>query len=571
MKKHFIAIGLVTVFIIIILSSMYASPPGFERYLVNINPARSAGIMKAIIASGGRVEHVYNLLPDWIAVRVPGKALKGIFHIPGIFYTEKDGAVRALQQALPWGVDKIDAERVHPDNKGTGIPVAVLDTGIDYYHPDLDANYKGGYDFVNGDDDPLDDNGHGTHAAGTVAAEDNELGIIGAAPEAFLYAVKVLDVSGNGYYSDIIAALDWCVSNNIAVANMSLGGNFRSRALEQACNNAYNAGVLLVAAAGNDNSKNIFYPARFNSVIAVGAVDENNERAWFSNYGSAIELAAPGMNILSPVLNSSYEMWGGTSMAAPHVAGTAALVIASGVINNSDVRARLQNTAEDLGEPGKDNYFGYGLVDAEAAVSGIAPPPPPPPEEEVVAITKSLYDSKKLELSVEAVSSDAPAGASPAAVPVLTITGNPVLPGEPFEMEYNSIKGKYSAKIRGVLNKPDEITVLSSHGGSAATQNIDNKFKAVSAGLSLQVYPNPFNPETTIKYSVDNTVPVSIKIYNELGQVVRTLINETQNSGKYTAVWNGRDEYGHQLSSGIYYCRLSAGSASYVLNISLVK
>ncbi|MCK4965729.1 S8 family peptidase, partial [bacterium] len=472
MKKYLISIGLIMTLLVVIFGSDYASPPPQKQYLILINPALTTGIMRAIDASGGKVTHVYNSIPNILAIRIPEKALQGISHMPGIVYTEVDAVAHAVQEELPWGVDRIDAELVHPENKGTGVPVAVIDTGIDSDHPDLAGNYNGGYDFVNGDNDPNDDEGHGTHVAGTIAAEDNDEGVIGAAPEASLYALKVLDSNGSGYYSDIIAALDWCVSNNISVANMSLGGGFRSRALEQACKSAYNAGVLLVAAAGNENSRSVLYPAEYNSVIAVAATDESDSRAWFSNYGSAIELAAPGVNILSTALGGGYVSGNGTSMSTPHVSGTAALVYASGVSKNFDVRARLQSTAEDLGEAGKDNYFGYGLVDAEAAVSGGVTPPPPPPGEEIVTITKLTHDSRKQELSIEATSSDAPARTDPALAPTLTVTGDPILPNEPIEMELDSKKGKYSVKVTGVSVKPNSITVTSSNGGSATTLEI---------------------------------------------------------------------------------------------------
>lgn len=344
------------------------------------------------------------------AIRLPGESEVPMRKAKGVVCLERDAELHALEDELPWGVDRIDAEVVWggtedavnvTGNAGAGVDVAIIDTGIDYNHPDLagnclDADGKTrGYDFANNDSDPMDDNGHGTHVAGIVAAEDNGVGVIGVAPKANLWALKVLDSSGSGSYSNLIDALGWCVENGMEVANMSLGGTFCSRSLQKACNNAYKEGVLLVAAAGNsgESTGRIEYPAKYDSVIAVSALDKNadnpdqsNTIASFSSYGSQIELAGPGVAVLSTVpTNTSYKIsdlsgykkLNGTSMSTPHVVGAAALVIASGAASGaSAIRDQLDNTAEGLGEPGRDNYFGYGLVDAEAAVKEAATPPP---------------------------------------------------------------------------------------------------------------------------------------------------------------------------------------------------
>ena len=334
---------------------------------------------------GGKFKQSYHIIPA-VSAKIPAKAIERLKKHPSVKYVEIDGKVYASKvyataQSLPWGVDRIDAEKVHPYNKGTGIKIAVLDTGIDYTHPDLDDNYKGGYDFVNDDADPMDDNGHGTHVAGIIAAEDNGFGVVGVAPEAYIYAVKVLDSNGSGTVSDVIAGIEWAVDNNMQIVSMSLGTPTYSQSLRDACNAAYNAGLLLVAAAGNNGNlfgigDNVVYPAKFDSVIAVAATDENDERASFSSTGPEVELAAPGVNINSTYLGGSYRLLSGTSMACPHVTGVAALVWkAYPYYNNTQVRERLQQTAEDLGDPGRDNWFGCGLVDAEAAAYVDSTPP----------------------------------------------------------------------------------------------------------------------------------------------------------------------------------------------------
>ena len=297
---------------------------------------------------------------------------------------------------------RIGAGTVHNNpNKGSGIRVGVLDTGIDYTHPDLDANYAGGYDFVNSDADPMDDHYHGTLVAGAIGAEDNgdnNEGVVGVAPLVRLYALKVLDYRGIGYESDIIAALEWAVVNDIDVANMSFGASTASIAFNNAVTDAYNSGLLLVAAAGNSGKCNgqgdkVLFPARFNQVVAVAATNQWDGRPCWSSTGPDVELAAPGSGITSTDLSGGYRSVSGTSVASPHVAGTAALVLASGDltdqdgdgdVDNGDVRLKLQSTAEDIGLPA--TWAGYGLVDAYAAASaGAGPAQDPPPPDDTTA------------------------------------------------------------------------------------------------------------------------------------------------------------------------------------------
>ena len=379
-----------------------------EPMIVMFDPALNEPAQQALVKKfGGEWVKPLGLI-NGAAIRLPEENEIPMGKAKGIVCLEIDAKLHAVEDTLPWGVDRIDAEivwgggedvaNVVTGNAGIGVDVAIIDTGIDYTHPDLNANYKGGYDYVNGDSDPKDDDGHGTHVAGIVAAEDNEVGVIGVAPKANLWALKVLDSTGSGSYSNLIAALDWCVEKGIKVASMSLGGTFRSRSLQKACDNAYKKGVLLVAAAGNngESTGRIEYPAKYDSVIAVSALDKNaddpdssNTTASFSSYGSQIELAGPGVKVYSTMptygvyLNTNYgysqkyDYLSGTSMATPHVSGTAALVIASGIASGaSAVRDQLDKTAEDLGTAGRDDYFGYGLVDAEAAVKEAAAPPP---------------------------------------------------------------------------------------------------------------------------------------------------------------------------------------------------
>ncbi|HDS44745.1 MAG TPA: PKD domain-containing protein [Methanomicrobia archaeon] len=332
----------------------------------------------------GDIKTVYHLQPA-LAASLPPKAVENLERNPKIAYIVRDLEIYTMGEVYDWGVARIDADVVHAGgNTGEGIKVAILDTGIDYTHPDLAANYAGGTDCADKDDDPMDVGGHGTHCAGIVAAALNDAGVIGVAPGAELYAVKVFTDSGGGSYSDVISALEWCIENDIQVISMSFGSSYRSGdpGIEPWINAAYNAGIVLVGAAGNDGNRfatgdSVIYPARYSNVIAVAATDRYDKRASFSSTGPAVELAAPGVAITSTVPGGAYEAWSGTSMACPHVAGTAALVIGSGITDNEAVRLCLQATAEDLGAAGKDNLYGYGLVDAEAAAALPAGNEPP--------------------------------------------------------------------------------------------------------------------------------------------------------------------------------------------------
>ena len=320
---------------------------------------------------GGTIHAVFDLIPA-VAAWVPEEAIDALQRQPGIAYVEDDVVLYAFEQSTPWGVDRIDADLAWPGgNTGAGVDVAILDTGIDSDHPDLavidGVNYSGSVD-KDGSTNPAhwkDGHGHGTHCAGIVAALNNDVGVVGVAPGARLHAVKVLADTGLGYTSDVIQGLDWCAANHVHVASMSLGGG-GSKSLENACDAAFAAGVLLVAAAGNYSGP-VGYPAAYPSVIAVSATDDKDKLASFSNFGPEIELAAPGVRIYSTYKDGSYTYMSGTSMACPHVTGAAALVWASGAASNVAVSDKLTSSAEDIGSPGRDPNFGYGLVDAQKA------------------------------------------------------------------------------------------------------------------------------------------------------------------------------------------------------------
>lgn len=288
------------------------------------------------------------------------------------FRVEGQPSVQA--ETVPVGVSQIKAPGAWDSSRGKGIRVAVLDTGIDSAHPDIAPNYKGGISFVPGQT-TMDGNSHGTHCAGTIAAAINGTGVIGVAPAASLYAVKVLDNSGSGQWSWLIAGINWCIQNKMKVLSMSLGGPGAPAALGAMCDAAWNNGLLLVAAAGNSGGA-IGAPASFPNVIAVSAIDSANVIASFSSRGPKIELCAPGVSVLSTIPGGGYGTKSGTSMACPHVAGTAALAWGGHRwANNVAIRRLLAWTSDNLGVPGRDPLYGYGRVDAEQAAGELAVPP----------------------------------------------------------------------------------------------------------------------------------------------------------------------------------------------------
>lgn len=321
------------------------------------------------------------------------RAIEALQQHADVRYVEVDGTVRAIHhrdghdkgpgggdggggdggdpsQTLPWGIDRIDADVAHANGAtGAGADIAILDTGIDSDHPDLQANLGAGKAFV-----PArgryaqpwdDDNEHGTHCAGIAAGVDNSQGVVGVSTEATLHAVKVLSKSGSGSWSDVAAGLQYTADQGWDVASLSLGASSGSQTIRDACTYAFQNGVLVVAAAGNDSGGPVGYPAVYPEVVAVSATTSNDGFASFSSKGPEVDIAAPGAAIYSTV-PGGYDTFSGTSMACPHVSGAAGLLVANGY-TNAEARDRLFATAEDLGLASDEQ--GNGLLDAEAALA----------------------------------------------------------------------------------------------------------------------------------------------------------------------------------------------------------
>ena len=288
-----------------------------------------------------------------------------------------------------WNLKEIEVEKAWQKTKGKGITVAVIDTGVSKVDDLKNTNFVKGYDFVNDREDASDDNGHGTHVAGTIAqSTNNNFGVAGIAYEASIMPLKVLSASGGGTISDIAEAIIFAADNGANVINMSLGGGGESKLMQEAIDYAYQKGVVIVAAAGNSNRNAAFYPARYPKVIAVSATGSTGEKAPYSNYGAGIDVAAPGgaisrgkngekgdtsggilQNTIDPRTKQSvFSSFQGTSMAAPHVSGVVALIEASGVKDPEKVLQVLKQSSRKVADDTL-NYYGAGHLNAAAAVN----------------------------------------------------------------------------------------------------------------------------------------------------------------------------------------------------------
>ncbi len=328
----------------------------------------------------GTVHRVY----DWDG---PKKTVSGEFSAdtiaalrehPDVRYVENDGTMQAIGQSTPWGIDRTDADLVRRRQGNTepqdGGDIAILDTGIDSDHPDLAEQLGKGKAFTpcgkganTCHQDWDDDNGHGTHCAGIVGAQDNTEGVVGVTTHATLHAVKVLTGRGGGYFSDIAAGIQWVADQGYDVASMSLGGP-KSFLVEDAVEYAYANDVLLVAAAGNLGPciDCVSFPAREPEVVSVGATTPDDSLATFSSTGPQVDILAPGQDIHSTYTDGGYETLNGTSMACPHVAAAGGMLMADGS-SNSQARRTLEESAEPLDlAPEKQ---GHGLLDVKTALN----------------------------------------------------------------------------------------------------------------------------------------------------------------------------------------------------------
>ncbi|MDP4528412.1 S8 family serine peptidase [Alkalimonas delamerensis] len=295
---------------------------------------------------------------------------------PAVEYIELDhkryisDVISPMAQTTPYGITMVQANQVS-DANATNMNVCVIDTGYQYGHSDLPTSGVTGSSFSGHGSWWTDGNGHGTHVAGTIVALNNNIGVVGVLPSGLvgLHNVKIFNDSGNWTHaSNLIQAIQSCQNAGSKVVNMSLGGGSSNTTERNAMTNFFNNGMLLVAAAGNAGNTSFSYPASYDAVVSVAAVDSNKNLANFSQRNSQVEISGPGVNVASTWNNGGYRSISGTSMASPHVAGVAALVWSNHPqCTNAQIRNVLNQTAERRGTSGRNNNYGWGIVRAKVA------------------------------------------------------------------------------------------------------------------------------------------------------------------------------------------------------------
>jgi thermitase len=279
-----------------------------------------------------------------------------------------------------WHIAKIQANRAWEMTTGsTSTLIAVLDTGIAASHPDLVGKVINGYDYVNNDSNPIDDHGHGTQVAGTIAAwGNNGIGVAGVSYQSSIISIKVADSSGYSSYSNIAAGIIEAVNKGAKIINISIAGTESSTALQNAVDEAWGHNVVIIAGAGNAGTEVPMYPAALRNVFAVSATDSSDIKTSWSSYGSYVDISAPGSGIWTTKMDGTYGAVSGTSFSSPVVAGVAALLVSQNPqITNTEIVDRLAKTADDLGVVGYDIKYGYGRVNAYRALTGAGPSLPP--------------------------------------------------------------------------------------------------------------------------------------------------------------------------------------------------
>ena len=367
---------------------------GTTRVIVKFKDGQAAASNKqsAVAAAKGNIKHeIFGT--NAMAIEVPLSALNGLRNNPHVEYVEEDqirypfalstpstGNPYLSGQSVPYGIKQVQADLL-PDTNVGNRRVCIIDSGVDRAHEDLvgnSANMTGVYDSGTGNW-YTDQNSHGTHVAGTIAAVNNSgMGVVGvnSNQRLKLHIVKVFGASGWAYSSTLASAANQCAQYGANVISMSLGGSGSTTTESNTFATLASQGILSIAAAGNAGNTTMSYPAGYSAVMSVGAIDEFKQWASFSQYNSKVEIAGPGVSVLSTVplavKGVKYANLSGTSMATPHVAAVAALVWSYfPSCTGSQIRTTLGKSAQDLGTVGRDTKYGFGLVQARAAYDRI--------------------------------------------------------------------------------------------------------------------------------------------------------------------------------------------------------
>jgi thermitase len=284
---------------------------------------------------------------------------------PNYIYLQNEVPNDLLYLRYQWNLPAIQTEEGWRLSQGNeNVVIAVIDSGVDLDHPDLVHRLKKGYNVLANNDLPEDDNGHGTHVAGIIASEtNNREGVAGITWFNHIMPIKALNSEGYGSSFDVAKGIIWAVDHGARIINLSLGNYQPSELLQEAVRYAYERGVVIIAASGNDNSSQPSYPAAYHEVLSVGAINPDGSRAEFSNYGNYLDVVAPGTGIPSTFVHHRYAALSGTSMAAPHVTALAGLILSlNPELSNIEVMNIINRSTVDLGTPGNDPFFGNGLI-----------------------------------------------------------------------------------------------------------------------------------------------------------------------------------------------------------------
>ena len=362
-----------------VLAITFPTPPKApERIIIKFRESASSFSRESLLKTHKISIKEKIKLPNTFVFSVPAekkdKLIKIFSQSKLIDYIEPDFKVQKVEipndpyYSNQWGLAKIQASLAFDVTHGSSTTkIAIVDTGIDDTHPDLSGRIVGRANFTT--DADFDGDGHGTHVAGIASSiTNNGIGVAGTGYDSRLLSVKVLDNNGSGYYSWVANGIIWASDNGAKVINLSLGGTSSSFTLQNAVNYAWDKGTVVVAAAGNRNSTSRFYPAYYSNSIATAATDQNDKKASFSTYGSWVDVAAPGVSIIS-TYKGDYTYFSGTSMAAPYVSGLAGLIFGFHPDwNNFQVRDKLQSSSDQI--PGTGFYWTYGRINACKALDG---------------------------------------------------------------------------------------------------------------------------------------------------------------------------------------------------------
>lgn len=484
---------------------------------------------------------------------------------PSVEYAEPNYYVQALdttpndpKYSEQWGLPKVSAPAAWDYEQGnSSIIVAVIDTGVNYNHEDLTGKVTLGWDFVNGDSNPNDDNGHGSGVAGVIGASTNNgIGIAGLGWNTRILAVKVLHSTGTGEVYDVAQGIQYS-ADRAHILNLSLGDYDPTTTLQTAVDYAVAKGCVLVGAAGNDGKTDMVYPAAYDSVLAVAATDSSDKRAVWnstqsSNYGTWISVCAPGTNIYSTRLNNSYSSPSGTSMATPFVSALAALILAQNPTwSAAQIKEQIISTADNIDSVniGYTGKLGSGRINAASAVRYPLALISSPTASQIVSGTISITGSAagggfnyyKVEVGV---------GASPTTWTQLGNNHTTQATDNILETWETSPGANGAHVIKLTVNASLENT----YEVQVDVQN------ALSIVNNVKLGPNPFNPRTgnyTIQFDLSTSATVTIYIYDITGSLVWQN-TQARDFGINNVIWDGRNRYGTYVGNGVYLLRIAS-------------